>query len=92
MGMLRVDHVADHEEGLCSAARDDHGASPEKQGADRKIAVIKYVDCRYERCWHDRDVSPRGSPVFSAILSPQPLARNQGCTLRLASHAHVGEL
>ena len=31
MGMLRVDPVADREEGLWSAARDDHGAWPRPQ-------------------------------------------------------------
>ena len=36
-GMLRVDHVADHEKGLWSAARDDHGLAPtKKQGPDRQ--------------------------------------------------------
>ena len=42
MGMLRVDPVADHGEGLWSAARDDHGAwlRPKKQGPDRqKVAA-----------------------------------------------------
>ena len=45
-GMLRVDHVADHEKGLWSAARDDHPrlGSDKKNRAriDRKL--VKYVD------------------------------------------------
>ena len=46
MGMLRVDPVADREEGLWSAARDDHGAWPRPQNrarTDRK-SLVKYVD------------------------------------------------
>ena len=44
--MLRVDPVADHGEGLWSAARDDHGAwLRPKTGPGQKVAGIpKYVD------------------------------------------------
>ena len=43
--MLRVDPVADREEGLWPAARDDHGAWPrpqKKARTDRK-SLVKYV-------------------------------------------------
>ena len=44
--MLRVDPVADREEGLWPAARDVHGAWPrpqKKARTDRK-SLVKYVD------------------------------------------------
>ena len=48
MGMLRVYPVADHEEGLWSAARDDHGARPrpQKKATAESRWLIKYVDMR----------------------------------------------
>ena len=74
MGMLRVDPVADREEGLWPAARDDHGAwpRPEKKARDRK-SLVKYVDCMGSQCAGHSTLSSfkfrRDSPASSSSLN-----------------------